>query len=57
LASTSITSLDAPLDRGEQSVGDGIADDGALAPELLLQYRIEGWVRQWRRALTRDSER
>jgi RNA polymerase nonessential primary-like sigma factor len=44
-----ITSLDAPLDRESgQSVGDGIADDGALAPELLLHNtEIEGWVRQW----------
>ena len=44
-----ITSLDAPLDRESgQSVGDGIADDGALAPELLLHNtEIEVWVRQW----------
>src|SRR5439155_10992789 len=32
-----ITSLDTPIDRDSgQSIGDGIADDGALAPELLL---------------------
>lgn len=44
-----ITSLDAPLDRDSgQSIGDGIADDGAMAPELLLHNtEIEGWVRQW----------
>jgi RNA polymerase nonessential primary-like sigma factor len=44
-----ITSLDAPLDRDSgQSIGDGIADDRALAPELLLHNsEIEAWVRQW----------
>jgi len=44
-----VASLDAPLDRDSGlSIGDGIADDGALAPELLLHNsEIETWVRQW----------
>ncbi len=44
-----MTSLDAPLDRdGGVSIGDGLADDGALAPELVLHNtEIEAWVRLW----------
>ena len=44
-----VASLDAPLDRETGlSIGDGIADEGALAPELLLHNtEIETWVRQW----------
>ena len=30
------------------SIGDGVADESALAPELLLHNtEIEAWVRQW----------
>ena len=49
-----VASLDAPLDRETGlSIGDGIADDGALAPELLLHNtEIEAWVRQWLSELT-----
>ena len=44
-----VASLDAPLDRDSgYSVADAIADDTALAPELLLHNSaIEVWVRQW----------
>src|SRR5262249_11846449 len=44
-----MTSLDAPVDRyGGVSVGEGLADENALAPELVLHNAaIEGWVRQW----------
>ena len=44
-----IASLDALVDRESgQSIGDGIADDSALTPELLLHNtEIEAWVRQW----------
>jgi RNA polymerase nonessential primary-like sigma factor len=44
-----VTSLDAPLDRDAGvSIGEGIADENALAPELLLHNtEIESWVRQW----------
>ena len=45
-----VTSLDAPYDRegGTVSIGEGVADDGALAPELLLHNNaLERWVRQW----------
>jgi RNA polymerase nonessential primary-like sigma factor len=44
-----VTSLDAPLDREQgTSVGDGVADEGMLAPELVLHNsEIEAWVRQW----------
>jgi len=44
-----VTSLDAPLDRdGGVSVAEGVPDDGALAPELLLHNaEIEAWVRLW----------
>jgi RNA polymerase nonessential primary-like sigma factor len=44
-----VTSLDAPLDREQgTSVGDGVADEGLLAPELILHNsEIEAWVRQW----------
>jgi RNA polymerase nonessential primary-like sigma factor len=44
-----VTSLDAPLDRElGTSVGDSVADEGALAPELVLHNsEIEAWVRQW----------
>jgi RNA polymerase nonessential primary-like sigma factor len=43
------TSLDAPLDRdGGVSIGDSLADEGALAPELVLHNsEIEAWVRLW----------
>ena len=42
-----IASLDAPLDRESGvSIGDGIADESVLAPELLLHNtEIENWVR------------
>ncbi len=49
-----VASLDAPLG-GESgaSIGDGVADDGAVAPELLLHNtEIEAWVRQWLSELT-----
>ncbi len=44
-----VTTLDAPLDRqGGVSIADGVADEGALSPELLLHNtEIEAWVRQW----------
>jgi len=44
-----IASLDALVDRDTGlSIGDGIADDAALTPELLLHNtEIEAWVRQW----------
>ena len=44
-----VASLDAPFDRESGlSIGDAIADDSALAPELLLHNtEIEAWVRQW----------
>jgi RNA polymerase nonessential primary-like sigma factor len=44
-----VTSLDAPLDRGAGvSIGEGIADENALAPELVLHNtEIEAWVAQW----------
>ena len=44
-----VASLDAPLDRESGlSIGDGVADDAALAPEILLHNsEIEAWVRQW----------
>ncbi len=44
-----VTSLDAPLDReAGVSIADGVADDSALAPEILLHNtEIEAWVRQW----------
>ncbi len=44
-----VTSLDTPVDRESgRSIGDGIADEGALTPELLLHNsEIEAWVRQW----------
>ena len=44
-----IASLDALVDRETGlSIGDGIADDAALTPELLLHNtEIEAWVRQW----------
>jgi RNA polymerase nonessential primary-like sigma factor len=44
-----VASLDAPFDRdGSLSIGDGIADDGALAPELVLHNAaIETWVQLW----------
>jgi len=43
------TSLDAPLDRdGGVSIGDSLADEGALSPELVLHNsEIEAWVRMW----------
>jgi RNA polymerase nonessential primary-like sigma factor len=44
-----MTSLDAPVDRDAGvSIGEGLADENALAPELILHNAaIEGWVRQW----------
>jgi RNA polymerase nonessential primary-like sigma factor len=44
-----MTSLDAPLDRDAGvSVGDGLADESALSPELVLHNtEIETWVRSW----------
>jgi len=44
-----VTSLDAPLDReGGASIGDGLADESALAPELVLHNAaIEAWVQSW----------
>jgi RNA polymerase nonessential primary-like sigma factor len=44
-----MTSLDAPLDRdGGVSIGDGLVDEGALSPELVLHNaEIEAWVRMW----------
>ena len=44
-----VASLDALVDRETGlSIGDGIADEAALAPELLLHNsEIEAWVRQW----------
>jgi RNA polymerase nonessential primary-like sigma factor len=49
-----VASLDAPLDRETGlSIADGISDESALAPELLLHNtEIEGWVRQWLSELT-----
>jgi RNA polymerase nonessential primary-like sigma factor len=51
-----IASLDAPFDRESgASIGDAIADESVLAPELLLHNtEIENWVRQW---LSELSER
>jgi RNA polymerase nonessential primary-like sigma factor len=44
-----VTSLDAPMDRdGGVSVAEGMPDDSALSPELLLHNaEIEAWVKQW----------
>jgi len=44
-----MTSLDAPVDRNAgMSIGEGLADENAIAPELILHNAaIEGWVRQW----------
>jgi RNA polymerase nonessential primary-like sigma factor len=44
-----VSSLDAPLDReAGVSIGDGIADENAIAPELVLHNAaIEAWVRLW----------
>ena len=38
-----------PLDRdGGVSIGDGLVDDDALSPELVLHNtEIEAWVRTW----------
>ena len=49
-----VASLDAPLDRESgMTIGDGLADDGANSPELLLHNtEIEAWVRQWLSELT-----
>jgi RNA polymerase nonessential primary-like sigma factor len=43
------TSLDAPLDRdGGVSIGDSLADEDAVSPELVLHNsEIEAWVRLW----------
>ena len=44
-----VTSLDAPIDVEQgPSVGDQLADDDALSPELVLHNsEIEGWIRLW----------
>jgi RNA polymerase nonessential primary-like sigma factor len=44
-----MTSIDAPLDPDSgMSIGDGLADESVLAPELVLHNsEIEGWVRLW----------
>ncbi len=44
-----MTSLDAPIDRDAGlSIGDGLADENAIAPELVLHNAaIEAWVRLW----------
>jgi RNA polymerase nonessential primary-like sigma factor len=44
-----VTSLDAPMDRDRGvSIAEGVADENALAPELLLHNsEIEAWVRLW----------
>ena len=44
-----MTSLDAPLDRDATvSIGEGMVDDGAIAPELILHNaEVEAWVRLW----------
>jgi RNA polymerase nonessential primary-like sigma factor len=44
-----MSSLDAPLDRsGGVSIGEGLADESALAPELVLHNAaIEAWVERW----------
>jgi RNA polymerase nonessential primary-like sigma factor len=44
-----MTSLDAPLDRdGGASIGDGLVDESALSPELVLHNtEVETWVRLW----------
>jgi len=49
-----VASLDGMIDRESGlSIGDGIADDTALSPELLLHNtEIEAWVRQWLSELT-----
>jgi RNA polymerase nonessential primary-like sigma factor len=51
-----VASLDGMIDRESGlSIGDGIADESALSPELLLHNtEIEAWVRQW---LSELSER
>ena len=43
------TSLDAPLDRdGGGSIGDSLADEDALSPELVLHNsEVEEWVQMW----------
>jgi RNA polymerase nonessential primary-like sigma factor len=44
-----MTSLDAPYDRNSPaSIGEGLRDESALAPELVLHNaEIENWVRLW----------
>ncbi|MEO8306218.1 MAG: RNA polymerase sigma factor RpoS [Betaproteobacteria bacterium] len=44
-----MSSLDAPLDRhAGVSIGEGLADESALAPELVLHNAaIEAWVERW----------
>jgi RNA polymerase nonessential primary-like sigma factor len=44
-----VTSLDAPLDReAGVSIGEGVADEAAMSPELMLHNsEIEAWVQQW----------
>ena len=44
-----VTSLDAPIDAEQGlSIGDQLADDDALSPELVLHNsEIEGWIRLW----------
>src|SRR5438067_12571192 len=53
-----VTSLDAPID-AEQGlcIGDQLADDDALSPELVLHNsEIEGWIRLWLNELS-DRQR
>ena len=44
-----MSSLDAPLDPDSRvSIGEGLADEGALSPELVLHNtEVESWVRMW----------
>src|SRR5207237_904724 len=53
-----VTSLDAPIDAEHGlSVGDQLADDDALSPELVLHNsEIEGWIRLWLNELS-DRQR
>ncbi|TMH58895.1 MAG: sigma-70 family RNA polymerase sigma factor, partial [Betaproteobacteria bacterium] len=53
-----VTSLDAPIDAEQGlSIGDQLADDDALSPELVLHNsEIEGWIRLWLNELS-DRQR
>ena len=54
-----VTSLDAPFDADlGLSIGDQLADDEALSPELILHNtEIEGWVKHWLDELTERERR